>query len=130
MKNKIESIETEFGKILGRDSIYIDRFTHTLYPSKITCKGEINLSNLEYYEGNYKFISYVLTFKNVSYFKAWDIDCNLLAFHTKSSFDEFIGSPIAQREKQKHYILSTYDFIYEIIASDHNLIFGEKRKSK
>lgn len=129
-----KAIETEeLGIISGRDAIFIDRFSHTFEGGvKCVLKGEINLDLVEKgekYMAQYEaFVPYTLIFQDVVFFQCFELDSYKHEKNMVSSFDMIedasalrSGSRGTKLNASKLYVVQTYDFVYEIMASDYCL---------
>jgi hypothetical protein len=129
-----EAIITDLGIINGRDAIYLDLVEHK--NNVLTFSGEINSELIgKNITGSNDFIKYTLSFFETIFYKCWELDYydneKLLA----SSFDVVNDSKLIEEinllenirknkkitENHKHYILATYDYIYEIVSSKYIL---------
>ncbi len=129
-KNHRASIETPVGVVNGRDSIYLDSVIHTGDLSMLTFTGELNANLCSKYEGSGKWIVFELKFLHVPCFRGWEIDVYPSELEIQSSFDLIEDSAFLQGVsalKHDHYVLSTYDYIYEILAKDFVLNLGSER---
>ncbi len=120
-------ITTSLGMINGRDAIYLDEFRqeHTT----LTATGEVNSTLCSNCEPN-KWVKYVLHFTGVAAYKAWDFDLYPLETRMVSSFDVVSDSSWAIElglAADCHYVLQTYDYIYEILALAFDFQTGEVR---
>jgi hypothetical protein len=125
-----EPIITEVGIIRGRDAIYLDLMEQK--DGEIILYGEINSSLIELKNKTKKeWLKYKLYFKNVLYYECCELDFygNMPAL--RSSFDTINNSKLIEtfeiknnrkiNKNHKHFIISTYDYIYEIVSSEYNL---------
>jgi hypothetical protein len=119
-----EPIQTELGEIDGRDGIYLDDVKQTFSPNQLTFVGDINGNLCTNNSLGYRWYSYELTFHQVQAY-----DCRKLEickWRVISSFDEVKDSELIKELRlegkgYKHYILSTYDYVYQVIAKDFEL---------
>ncbi|RRJ90617.1 hypothetical protein EG240_07930 [Paenimyroides tangerinum] len=128
MENK--AIKTkEVGFINGRDAIYLDEFKQTFNKTQnCVFKGVLNPKLVEK-TCNKSHISYVCQFEQVIYYEVHNLDLyneNILC----SSFDIVENSNLLVRLKKysskvtkehKHYVFATYDYVYDIIATNYKL---------
>lgn len=117
-------VNTELGIILGRDGIFIDDIKQEY--NKLILIGDINgtLCKTTDTTKKNKWYSYRLEFHDVKIYECQHIDiCN---WHVESSFDYIEDSNILKtnkllNKKHYHYIVSTYDYIYSIVATEFDL---------
>lgn len=132
MENLIP-IQTEYGILYGRDCIFLDMVSQD-QKGHLTFTGEF--SNPLLRQGQ-KWLSFKLTFHNLLACFSCELDTyeNLVktACHEGSCFDLVQESTWLQsfpvREDYKkdqfsHYRLSTYDYVYDIIAASYHLEIG------
>lgn len=131
---KYQAIKTEaVGVISGRDAIYLDEFKQ-IFDSKYNCifKGEFNSILTEITSGK-DFIPYTFSFSDVIYFQCCELDLYINEKKLDSSFDLVCNSSLIQElkngsisskisEDHKHYVLQTYDYVFDIIAKDYKLV--------
>ena len=125
----IEPIITEIGIINGRDAIYLDLMEQK--GNEIIFYGEINAGLTEIKNDIRKeWLKYKLSFKETIYYKCYELDFYKKKKSLESSFDKINNSKTIERmklldrefkinNKHKHFVLTTYDYIYEIIASKY-----------
>jgi len=135
MKNT--AIETkEVGKISGRDAIFLDLLQQDL--GKLSFIGEFNSSLISKNKFDCKFIPYKLIFEDVIYFECCELDFSVCNY--ESSFDVVENSELLLRfkkhdtnkitENHKHFVLQTYDYVYNILAVDYKLEINPLCKNK
>ncbi|OTQ74410.1 MULTISPECIES: hypothetical protein [unclassified Gilliamella] len=131
---KYQAIKTEaVGVISGRDAIYLDEFKQ-IFDSKYNCifKGEFNSILTEITSGK-DFIPYTFSFSDVIYYQCCELDLYINEKKLDSSFDLVCNSSLIQElkngsisskisEDHKHYVLQTYDYVFDIIAKDYKLV--------
>ena len=131
---KYQAIKTEaVGVISGRDAIYLDEFKQ-IFDSKYNCifKGEFS-SSLTGINSDKHFIPYIFSFSDVIYYQCCELDLYINEKKLDSSFDLVCNSSLIQElkngsisskisEDHKHYVLQTYDYIFDIIAKDYKLV--------
>ncbi len=124
-------IETSFGLIKWRDSIFLDKLVQTDCPSTVKVYGEISTELCTNYNGSPgKWIRYKMSFQGVLAYRGWEIDAYPSKLKKNSSLDIVRGSTWAETldgTLRTHYVLSTYDYIYEILAQSFEIEFGEVR---
>lgn len=128
---KAVAINTHIGYLNGRDCIYLrkviqDEDDNLIIECEFNGRLVSSLKNDEWLNG-------VLTFKSVIYYQSCEIDTyfNQMDFlKTQSSFDEIQdsqllkGTPIRQdfnKDNYRHYVVHTYDFIFDILAKEYEL---------
>lgn len=122
----------EVGIINGRDAVFLDEFKQT-FDNIHNCifKGTVNSKLIETKKGKDD-ISYILTFRNVIYYQCCEIDTYINEVKMNSSFDLVENSNLMKelkngrksskiKEEHKHYVLQTYDYVYDIIAIGYEL---------
>lgn len=128
IRYRTKPAETELGIFKGRDAIYLDELRHTFSPSTLLFSGEFNGRLCSDYSGKTRWIKYDLKFLNVVSYKCWELDTcpilNATCFDVvqESSWIHELSVP-----GYRHYVLATYDFIYEIVASNFELNLGPER---
>ncbi|MDE7478594.1 MAG: hypothetical protein K2M91_11715 [Lachnospiraceae bacterium] len=130
-------IETDLGIINGRDGIFLDDVHSDDH--NMTFTGDINGVKSANHNNAEKWIPYTLIFHQVLACFSCELDTyeNIgdSSFCDSSDFDFIEESawlqslPIRKdydKSRYKHYRLSTYDTIYNIIATDYELKIGRK----
>ena len=119
--NKSTPVKTEHGEIHGRNGIYLDEVVQSFGPSSLQFRGEISRQQCTNTNIKKNWIGYILTFEGVEAF-----NCKELSLYDEtriiSSFDELLESKWLSDLKLEgcyHYILATYDYVYEIAAKGH-----------
>lgn len=121
-------ITKEVGRIYGRDAIFLDSFHQEF--NECIFKGEFN-SNLVEVHFNQHFVPYTFHFLEVIYYQCCELD--LYFEKTNSSFDLVHDSQLLAKLRSKsssekikpdhqHYVLKTYDDVYNIIARNYKLV--------
>ena len=99
--------------------------------NEIIFYGEINTGLTEIKNDIKKeWLKYKLSFKETIYYKCYELDFYKKKKSLESSFDKINNSKTIERMKlldkefkinnnHKHFVLTTYDYIYEIIASKY-----------
>ena len=128
-----QAIKTEaVGVISGGDAIYLDDFKQ-IFDSEYNCifKGEFNSTLTEITSGK-DFIPYTFSFLDVIYYQCCELDLYVNENKMDSSFDFVDNSCLIQEltnrcttykieTDHKHYVLQTYDYIFDIVAKDYKL---------
>ena len=127
----------EIGIIYGRDAIYLDEFRQ-IFGTEYCCifKGEFS-SSLTDINSDKHFIPYIFSFSDVIYYQCCELDLYINEKKLDSSFDLVCNSSLIQElkngsisskisEDHKHYVLQTYDYIFDIIAKDYKLVIGNE----
>jgi hypothetical protein len=147
MAEKITPIETEVGFITGRDAIYLKDIIF-IHDGEYCIKGMLNGYNCTLTDEDVD-LPFSLTFKGVLLWRAVELDFaeRELNIETDSCFDFIENSEkltnIRAYNKGKidrgydkngkysdevwhqHFILSTYDTVFEIIAQSYDLVIGK-----
>ncbi len=115
-----KNIETSWGVLRKRNSIYLDSVYHEVDNANLNFKGQISNTNLSQAIGEQEWIDYECIFNIVLAYKCIEID-SYFNIEVKSSFDEvedseWISELELSNDEFHHYVFSTYDYIYEIIA--------------
>ena len=123
----------EAGIISGRDAIYLDEFRQ-IFSSEYCCifTGEFS-SSLTGINSQKYFIPYVFYFSGVIYYQCCELDLYVNEINLDSSFDLVHNSCLIQNlkngrisskidEDHKHYVLQTYDYVFDIIAKNYKLV--------
>jgi len=127
---KIIPIETSVGFLKGRDCIYIDTVLQN-ENSSLTFKGELNSNLLTDTKRNKDFLPYKLVFPQILAVFYCELDTYSNLNQPKSSmFDliensEWLESILIREDYDKsiykHYRLSTYDYVFDIISIGYRL---------
>ncbi|TYQ14641.1 UNVERIFIED_CONTAM: hypothetical protein Cloal_1000 [Acetivibrio alkalicellulosi] len=122
--SKNKPVITNLGKIDGRNGIYLDDVKQTFSPNKLFFNGEIDGKLCSNNAEGYRWYSYELYFSLVQAYNCMELE--LCKLKVESSFDEIIDSELITKfnldgKSYKHYILSTYDYVYSIISKEFNL---------
>lgn len=123
-------ITTELGIIEGRDGIYLDSMKQEFSPSRLFFVGEINSDLCTNNQLTHKWYAYEIVFNTVEAYDCRWIDIS--RWKTVSSFDEihesnFIDKLGLATEGLNHYLFSTYDYIYSVIAKNFEFKITGKR---
>ncbi|NOQ79297.1 MAG: hypothetical protein GQ546_07840 [Gammaproteobacteria bacterium] len=127
----VQGIKTKYGTLRGRDAIYLNSVMYK--NAELIIKGEVNSELLSNYEGEHDFIPYELKFGNVIANYQIELDYYNHSY-LEYSFQEITGSDWIKKlkeidcsnkinEKHKHFVLATYDDIFEIIAGEYTFNF-------
>ena len=126
-------INTQLGIISGRDAIHLDEQKDVTSRYGMTFMGEIagDLCSNNY--TNKEWIPYILSFDCPIYFVGYELDLYPNVSYLKSSFclikESDLLTSILEKDLQgkfdkqnfRHFVLATYDYVYEIIACDFKL---------
>jgi|LSQX01.1.fsa_nt_gb hypothetical protein len=117
-------IVTELGKLDGRDGIYLDGVKQCFSPNKLTFVGEINGDLCTNNPSGHRWFAYELSFNRIQAFDCRELE--ICKWKVESSFDEIQDSELItelrlDEKGYQHYILSTYDYVYSIIAKGYEL---------
>lgn len=139
MAQYFEPIETEAGIIFGRDAIFLDEVRVDLSPHTIELSGELNSPLCSKYKDTDEWIKYSLKFLGVLAFMKTELD--LRDYLGKSSFDLVVESDWLKEltekgdsskitAEHKHYIIFTYDDVFDVICQSFELRLLESRQQK
>lgn len=122
----------EVGFINGRDAIFLDEFKH-IFNDTTNCifQGTFNSKKIEIRKED-DYTKYVLSFINVVYYQCCELDTYINEVKMDSSFDLINNSDLIMslkngrksskvKNEHKHYVLATYDYVYDIIATEYKL---------
>lgn len=121
---KNEPILTPLGKIDGRNAIYLDELKQIFSPNRLLFIGDINgklcSNNLE----GHRWYSCEISFDLIQAYDCRELE--LSKWKIESSFDQVIDSELItglrlDGKGYRHYILSTYDYVYSIISKGFEL---------
>lgn len=122
---KTEPIETVVGKLTGRNALYLDEVRQTFAPPSLIFKGSLSAPRCSNYQGEERFPAYEALFEDCQYYDCTSLDAYKREKHLSSSFDIVIDSELLNSLKlsahYNHYVLATYDFVYEIVAKNFAL---------
>ncbi len=118
---KTQPIDTSLGRLHGRNAIYLDEFRHIFTPSvDVFFKGALSTSCCKGYKGTADFVAYELLFEGVQFYSCCELELYKKEPFLSSSFDLVLSSHLLQDlnlgNDYQHYIVATYDFVYEIAA--------------
>jgi hypothetical protein len=115
-------IETDLGRLAGRDCIYLDGFAFEDGTSTLVLDGSIN-GNLCSIRQARRFVPYTLRFRGVLAIKMVELDsCD---WDFESSFDEVrdsvwirsLGGKITAA--QRHFFVQTYDYVFDVVCDGY-----------
>ncbi|MFY0582716.1 hypothetical protein ACN28S_58070 [Cystobacter fuscus] len=117
MMGSSNPVKTNIGTLHGRDAIYLDRCTQAA--QQLEFEGEINGALCSDPSRDKFWLAYRIRFLSVQAFEARDLE--LCRWPTTSSFDEVSDSEwlrsLGVSAQHNHYIISTYDLVYQIAAT-------------
>lgn len=120
-----KKIQTQLGYINGRDTIYLENIENSLFPLQLKLLGEISGNGCSLEKWKNEFLKYELFFSSVAMYNCFELDYFPYKKQLKSSFDEIVNSEWLEKlqltETHKHFVVSTYDHIFEIIAKEYDL---------
>jgi hypothetical protein len=125
--NSVNEIHKEIGLIKGRDGIYMDSLEVVDKTIKIT--GDINCQLCSIHH-DARWIKFNLIFKQVIYHKLLEPECFSYISKYESNIAEEKGSELIMKygiENKKHYIVLTYDYCLEVVASEIEMRIISKR---
>jgi len=111
----------KLSELNARDAVYVDSVQQNISEAELTFTGQIDG---DFLGSDKEFVNFTLRFSTVNFY-----DCTFLDFATieskmKSNFNEVVNSSYLDQNNlsgYKHYVLSTYDFNYQIIAKSCEL---------
>ncbi|MCQ4088442.1 hypothetical protein [Saccharibacillus sp. JS10] len=130
---RIQPIETCLGDLIGRDCIFLDKINHNYIENNVELIGEINgrLTQID----SVDWIKYSLKFKGVKYFNMVELDISDKYINydisNSTSFFEILDSDLIKHIQCKrgwslrHFILQTYDDVFEVAANNYELKINE-----
>ncbi len=130
-------VETEVGIIAGRNAIYLDTLDWNYRRAEVKFTGQFTASLCSGYQGDAYWLDYQLVFQGVISFKMVELDFD--ESETASSFDRVNDSSWLRKCKEwddadkltpahQHYILTSYDDVFEFLASHFKLSVREARE--
>jgi hypothetical protein len=114
-----------FSNIKARDAIYIDNLIQTNTKGKLTLKGTVNSFYLVNNPKNL-LTKFEITFYQIRMFSCTSLDFSLLDKDMVSNFNIISDSIFILDNKlsdYNHFVLSTYDYVYEIVAKDYEITY-------
>jgi len=117
----LKKIKTDLGFISGRDAIHLDKVQHFIESLELIFEGVIDSDSCSIKQKS-DWINYSLTFINVKSYSCTQIDDSIIEKDTESSFD----CKTVKDGEYIDYVLSTYDYIYEIKAQKGHFVFTEE----
>ena len=117
MENILSLEHEKLGILYGRDCIFVDSVIQT--DSTLQFKGEIN-GNLASKIKDKMWIPYELIFRKVIKYSSCELDTyeadkNEIQVMSKSSL------LVIQDSDYKHFVIYTYDFVFNVFAVDYEL---------
>ncbi|MCL2216849.1 MAG: hypothetical protein FWB91_07485 [Defluviitaleaceae bacterium] len=129
--NERKAIETAVGIISGRDAIHLDKVEILFDKYGMTFTGELCGALCSKNEMGRDWIAYKISFDDCVYHSCHELDLYSKEQKLVSSFDLVSKSDLldsifnkqgigkfSNDKKYNHYILATYDYIFEIVACD------------
>jgi len=123
-----QEIETTVGFIKGRNAIHLDKVVQE--ENILIFHGEFSAPLCSNYSGKGRWLGYEFKFSEVRIYKCWELDLYPDEKKIISSFDVVkpcMWNSDLDESKLNYYVLSTYDYIYEIIAKDYVLALVSER---
>lgn len=118
-------VQTELGLLVGRDCIHLNEMRHGQQPSVVTFSGSLNSHLCDGYRGDRDFLPFELVFEHVFALEGFELDRYPRQRRLKSSFDRVPDSDWQKLAPGvRHFVVATYDFIYEIAAKQYVLRVG------
>jgi hypothetical protein len=136
INNERKAIETVVGIISGRDAIFLDKVEILSGKYGMTFTGELNGVLCSENKASDKWIPYKISFDDCIYHSCHELDLYSNERDLISSFDLVLKSDLlnsifdkqdigkfsnGSKENYNHYVLATYDYIYEIVARDFKI---------
>lgn len=135
----VKPVESVLGEIHGRDAILLEEFQQK--GMRLLFRGEINgAACRQAPQKKNMWLRYELEFGNVLAYDCRELD--ICTWYTNSSFDEIVESTwlvelnLTDRLREfglsqcHHYILTTYDFVYQVAATHFDLrLLAEREKT-
>ncbi|MEZ5336038.1 MAG: hypothetical protein R2741_12805 [Methanolobus sp.] len=127
--NECKPINTVYGYLCGRDAIYLDEISCDYRNGSVRLTGQFN-GNLFSRKIVDDFIDYVLDFTGIYILRMTELDLSYELVNSKfedSSFFEIMNSELLDHAekvrniKLRHFILQTYDDVFEIVCKDYKL---------
>ena len=118
---KLVNTDLKLSKFNARDAIYIDFVQQDFSKAELIFKGQIDG---DFLASTKEFVDFSLHFISVIFYDCTFLDFAAIESKMKSNFNEILDSPYVIEHnliEYKHYVLSTYDFNYQIIAKDCKL---------
>ncbi|AYH04271.1 hypothetical protein [Pectobacterium parmentieri] len=106
-----QAIETIYGEIHGRDALILKNVMLNMYPMEIEVITSLDLSFCQPNKGLSEEVLACFKFKNIKLLNITMIDESKYQLVKKSCFDK-----ILDEEKDEHYILSTYDHVFDVVG--------------
>ncbi|WP_028544334.1 hypothetical protein [Paenibacillus taiwanensis] len=130
---EITPIKTKYGLLIGRDCIFLDDVNYKYNERKVEMTGEISGSLASEGEED-TWIKFVMVFSNIYYFKMIALDLSYdhfdLDYSEATSFFEMTNSKLLENvwltmgAQARHFIVQTYDDVFEIVADQYEITFG------
>jgi len=128
----VRPVETKYGLLNGRDSIFLDTVSMGNRTNRLLLKGEFS-GSLCSKPASEKWIPYELIFEWVIASKITELDTweSQASCCNETSFDEIIDSEWLKKigskktSEHKHFIILTYDDVVEVICKSYNLALGK-----
>ena len=128
---KFKAIDTPVGIVAGRNAIYLDSIDYNYDARTVSFSGQFDAGLCRGYKGDKAWIDYTISYRSVIYFRQVELDHYSpdTLNEITSSIDENTGSELLAALKEiekgnkispdhKHYLLATYDDIFDVVARD------------
>lgn len=107
---------------MGRDAVYLDRMFHDIDSAYLLFEGQLKSS----VSSSKHFTTYKLRFLQPIHFNCTELDRYKNEKYLSSSFDLVLESELLKtirynNNNYQHFILATYDFVYEIICIGYEM---------
>ncbi len=132
----MDAVRTPLGYMYGRDAIYVDKLDYELERRTVTLTGEFN-GALGSDAKSDDFIMYTLRLEGVYYFNVVELDLygddvqsvqsqsaypsNWLEYRHSTLLDNARQQGKAELQRLRHFILFTYDDVFEIVCRMYTL---------
>jgi hypothetical protein len=118
---KRSPIETPFGYLHGRDSIYLDRVVFEDGTNTVILEGSVTCISKN--PENIDFTGYSLRFTGVLAFRCLELDSS--KWDWESCFEEILDSDWIRTlggkvtRKNRHFFIQTYDDVFDIVCDTY-----------
>lgn len=116
-----QAIETPVGILKSRNALYLDEVKHYFQPPTLLFKGALNST----YSIDKSFPAYTIEFVQPIFFNCLELDRYKREKYLSSSFDLVVDSELCKdllaEHTHNHYVLATYDYVYEIVATNYSM---------
>lgn len=124
---KLIQTDSILSTIHSRTAIFIDNVICQHRKASVLLKGTIMPEAMGY--DAQPIFTFEMTFVGVLAFEAMSLDNSKLDSQMLSNFNMIADSQLIQdpqSQKTVHYVLSTYDYVYQIVAKEYTLKINDK----